>query len=274
MQSGATMSWEDAVAWLRAQPGSQDLVRACFYDDPLTAAAARYWNSTEWRAVRGYLPSIAGRALDVGAGRGIAAYALARDGWAVTALEPDASDLVGAGAIRALARETGLAIDVVESSGESLPFADGRFDVVHCRQVLHHARDLKQLCREIGRVLEPGGVFIATREPVITRREDLAAFQAVHPLHRLYGGENAFLLGEYMDAIRQGGIKLERVLNGRESDINLFPDTVDGVRQRVAAKLGLPFPWLVPRLALKAAYGMSNAPGRLYTFIGRNPSRG
>jgi SAM-dependent methyltransferase len=268
------MSWEDAVAWLRAQPGSQDLVRACFYDDPLTNAAARYWNSTEWRAVHAYLPSTRGKALDVGAGRGIASYALARDGWAVAALEPDASDLVGAGAIRSLARDTGVAVEVVETWGEALPFPDAAFDVVHCRQVLHHARDLDQLCREIGRVLKPGGVFIATREHVISKREDLGAFQANHPLHRLYGGENAFLLEEYKDAIRHAGITLHRVLNPLETDINLFPETTADVRRRAAAKIGFPFPALIPQLVLKVAGNLSDAPGRLYTFVGRKSGRG
>ena len=46
-----------------------------------------------------------GQALDVGAGRGIASYALAREGFTVTVLEPDDSHLVGAGAIRSLAEE-------------------------------------------------------------------------------------------------------------------------------------------------------------------------
>jgi SAM-dependent methyltransferase len=268
MQSKAAMGWEGAVSWLRAQPGSQELVRACFYDDPLASAAARYWNSTEWRAVRTFLPSKLGTVLDVGAGRGIASYAFARDGWVVTALEPDGSDLVGAGAIRSLARDTGIVIEVVETWGEALPFPEAVFDVVHCRQVLHHARDLDQLCREIGRVLKPGGLFIATREHVISKREDLAAFQANHPLHRLYGGENAFLLNEYRDAIRHAGIGLQRILNPLETEINLFPRTASDVRRHAAAKIGFPFPGIIPQLALKVAGNLSNVPGRLYTFVG------
>ena len=44
----------------------------------------------------------------------------------VTAVEPDPSDLVGAGAIRALSKETGVAIEVVEAFGEAVPIDAGR----------------------------------------------------------------------------------------------------------------------------------------------------
>src|SRR6202040_1201267 len=123
---------------------------------------------------------------------GISSYALARDGWRVTALEPDPSDVVGAGAIEQLAAVSNLPIEVVRDWGETLPFADATFDLVYGRQVLHHARDLRTLCAEMGRVLKSGGTFLATREHVIFRDADLAVFLAEHPLHRLYGGENAY----------------------------------------------------------------------------------
>src|SRR5579862_2301134 len=100
---GSLLSWEDAVSWLRSQPDKAQLVLECYYDDPPLAAARRYYASGEWQAVRALLGTMRGRALDVGAGRGIASYALARDGFEVTALEPDPSELIGAGAIRALA---------------------------------------------------------------------------------------------------------------------------------------------------------------------------
>ena len=71
-------TWEDAVIWLRKQPDKRQLVMDAFYDDPLIAAAIRYHASTEWQAVSRLLRGRTGRALDVGAGRGIASYALAR----------------------------------------------------------------------------------------------------------------------------------------------------------------------------------------------------
>jgi len=70
-----------------------------------------------------------------------------------------ASAFADAGAIRSLCRETNLDVNVVQEWGERLPFPDSSFDLVYCRQSLHHARDLPRLCREIGRVLRDGGTF-------------------------------------------------------------------------------------------------------------------
>lgn len=266
--SGKLSSWEDAVVWLRVQPDRADLVRACFYDDPLRDAAERYYASTEWQAVRALLPAGRGSALDLGAGRGISSYALARDGWRVSALEPDPSKLVGAGAIRALAQEARLDIQVEQNWGESLPYPDATFDLVHGRQVFHHAQDLKQLCREAARVLKPGGTFVATREHVLSKKEDLSEFLAAHPLHDLYGGEHAYLLDEYLEAIRGSGIVLTKVLNPYQSNINLYPETVTSLKRRWAGRLCL-HAAMVPDFLLTTLGTMSNAPGRLYTFVGR-----
>ncbi|MGO8506361.1 class I SAM-dependent methyltransferase, partial [Rhizobium leguminosarum] len=94
------------------------------------------------------------------AGRGIASYALAKEGFEVTALETDASDLVGAGAIRALFNEVHIPISIAEEFSEKLPFSENAFDVVFARAVLHHNSDLSAACREFFRVLKPGGRFI------------------------------------------------------------------------------------------------------------------
>jgi SAM-dependent methyltransferase len=267
-------TWEAAVLRLRSQPESRELVQACFYDDPLLAAAQRYHASSEWQAVRELTGAPRGEALDVGAGRGIAAYALACDGWQVTALEPDGSAVVGAGAIRALAGETGLPIEVAQTWGEQLPFAAERFALVHCRQVLHHARDLRQLCLELARVLQPGGCLIATREHVISAPADLQAFLKAHPLHQHYGGEHAYLLQDYLDALRRAGLHLRSVFNPYQSDINLYPQTRQDIKQRWSKKLHLPAPGLIPDALLSWVGRHSREPGRLYSFVAAKPMQG
>ena len=272
--SAEQMDWESAVLWLRNQPGQSELVRACFYDDPLIEAARRYHASAEWRAVRKLLPGSDGRALDVGAGRGIATYALAKDGWKVTALEPDPSSIVGAEAIRLLSKEAGIKCDIVQQRGERLPFEDASFDLVYCRQALHHAGDLRQLCGELGRVLRDGGTFIATREHVISCPEDLPAFLQSHPLHHLYGGENAYLLKEYLESIEAAGIRIEQVLNPLQSQINLYPETLASIKKRIASRLGWPFPMLIPGFVITLLGHFLKAPGRLYSFAGTRRSRG
>lgn len=265
---GSFCSWEEAVCWLRGQPDQRELVRACFYDDPLEEAAHRYFLSSEWCAIHKLLSALrGGESLDVGAGRGISSYALAREGWRVTALEPDSSDVVGAGAIRALAAGGNLPIQVVQEWGEDLPFDDESFDLVFCRQVLHHAVDLPRFCQEIARVLKPGGTLVAIREHVVSKEEDLDKFLHDHPLHGLYGGENAYLLKEYVGAIEGAGIRLGLILNPFASDINLYPQTQVEIRKNLARKYHLP-EWLVSRRMVTWLGQINRTPGRLYSFVG------
>ncbi|MBL9157845.1 MAG: class I SAM-dependent methyltransferase [Verrucomicrobiales bacterium] len=270
------ITWEEAVEQLRRDPAQSELVLSCYYDDPLLGAAERFAASEEWVALQEWLPP-RGRVLELGAGRGIASWAFAKAGWEVTALEPDPSDVVGAGAIRKLARDTGVTIEVAEEWGESLPFPPEQFDVVYGRAVFHHARDLDAFCQEAARVLKPGGNLILTREHVLSREEDLAQFFKTHHLHKLYGGENAFTLDRYLGAIRSGGLEVSRVIGPKSSPVNYAPESTEAVartlRQRRKKRIGflkaLFSGWSQAQFLEEAALWEEKMkmPGRLYSFI-------
>jgi SAM-dependent methyltransferase len=266
--SASGRTWEEAVLWLKGQPDQVELVKACFFDDPLVQAAERYYTSSEWDAVRKLTGPAGGRALDVGAGRGISSYALARDGWQVTALEPDPSSVVGTGAIQQLAAASQVPIMVIEDWGEALPFPDATFDLVYGRQILHHARDLPTLCAEMARVLKPGGMFLATREHVIFKDADLGVFLASHPLHWLYGGEHAYRLREYKDAITAAGLRLTRVINPWASPVNLYPRSVAEIGRLIHARLPfIPASLVTPSLLSRLGW-LLRSPGTAYSFVG------
>ncbi len=226
-----------------------------------------------------------GKALDVGAGRGIASFALAKEGFSVTALEPDPSELVGAGAIRHLAQEQHLPIEVCSQAAEGLPFEEASFDVAFGRAVLHHTRDLEGTCRELYRVLKPGGTFVAVREHVVSHERDLPKFFESHPLHHRYGGENAFRLATYTDCIRSAGFRLERVLSPLRSPINFAPYSIESLQRELASRMSFGIPvaagvwrrlmqspplWagLQPLLEI-----VDRRPGRLYSFVARKPDQ-
>ncbi len=265
------MTWEEAVESLISQDNQTELVKACYYDSPIEECAERFYNSEEWQETLRYIPDSLGKgkALDIGAGRGIASYSLAKDGWVVTSIEPDVSDLVGAGAIKELAKNNLLDISITISIGESLPFDDETFDLVYLRQVLHHADDLQQLCNEVNRVLKKGGLFIAVREHVITKHSDLEKFFHIHPLHNLYGGENAYLLKEYTDAIEKSGISLTSILTPYSTPINLAPWSIKSIQAKLYKKTKIKWPVFFIKILLYLMDKFSNQPGRLYSFIGK-----
>jgi len=280
------ITWEEAVRWLINQDGQEFLVKACYFDDPILDAAERFYKSPEWIESAKLLPKHRGKVLDIGAGRGISSFALAKDGWQVTALEPNQSDLVGAGAINNLANQSKLNIDIVTDFGEKLPFKSATFDFVNCRQSLHHATNLGQMLKEINRVLKPGGRLLATREHVISKKEDLNIFLDSHPLHRYYGGENAYLLQEYKDAITSSGLKIKKLIAPLESAINYFPMTenqrVDYCRPFISKYFGsrltkslLPhnskFSQRLINILMPIVNNADHQPGRLYSFVAIKP---
>ena len=281
MSNRGALSWEEAVRWYRAQPGNESDVRGNYFDLPVLGAAQRYAQSEEFTEVLRLLgPGNGQPILDLGAGNGIASYALAKNGWDVTALEPDESSEVGAGAIDLLARDTGVPIKVVREFGERLPFADKSFSAIHARQVLHHAQDLESMVKELARVLRRGGLLLNTREHVIDEDDHLQLFRDAHPLHFLYGGENAYKIKRYVEAFESAGLRLLRMWGPAESILNFFPGTeqerqiiIRQIANHSCLRLGRLLSWSERFRAIQLRNYTRNdrTPGRIYSFLVERP---
>lgn len=274
-------SRDEAVRWLRSQADQEDFLRGCYLDLPSTVAAERFFRSEEWQATVQWIRGQRGRALELGGGHGIGAYALARSGWNVVAAEPSSSGVTGAGATISLARQTGVPIYAVQSIGEALPFPNESFDVVYSRQVLHHVSNCSQLCREVRRVLRPGGIYLACAEHVISNERQRLKFLQEHPMNRFTGDENALRVSDYRRAFAEGGLELSQVLRSFDSAINYAPYTRAGLRSGLRERMRrFPGGGLLARLALarqsypillRALSWADPRPGRVYSFIARRP---
>jgi SAM-dependent methyltransferase len=275
------LTWEEAVRWYRAQPNNEAEVRNNYFDLPVLGAAERYSQSEEFAEVLRLLgPGRGKQLLDLGAGNGIASFALAKNGWQVTALEPDDSAEVGAAAICTIRDETGLPIDVVCQSDSCLPFANETFDAIHARQVLHHVPDLELMAGELARVLRPGGRCLATREHVADNEQQLSEFRAAHPLHSLYGGEHAYPLERYLSAFSNAGLRVVQTWGPIESILNFFPGTererqitVRQIARHSYFRLGRLLAWSnqFRDTRLRAFTQNDRTPGRIYSFLLERP---
>jgi len=105
------------------------------------------------------------RALDLGCGGGHVSYCLAPHAREVIAVDLS-SDMLSA--VRATAKQRGLEnVSTCQAPAESLPFADGTFDLVACRFSAHHWRDFDRGIAEARRVTRRGAqaVFIDVIAP-------------------------------------------------------------------------------------------------------------
>lgn len=95
------------------------------------------------------------RVLDLGCGAGHASFTAAAQVAQVVAYDLSAQMLaVVAQAAQARGMDN---IQTQQGMAETLPFADGEFDLVISRYSAHHWHDVGQALREVKRVLKPGG---------------------------------------------------------------------------------------------------------------------
>jgi ubiquinone/menaquinone biosynthesis C-methylase UbiE len=270
----------EIIEYWRTLPEKRQLIENIYYDEDVLAAAHRYANSAEFKAILDLIYKqniVSGQVLDIGGGNGVAALAWHLSGFTSHLVEPDMSDVVGIGALLPVLDRLGNVVTSVRAIGETLPYANASFDVVFGRQVLHHMTNLHQACAEIRRVLKPNGICIIAREHVISQHQDLPIFLENHPLHKYTHSEHAYLLEEYLEAFKQAGFKKCKAIGPLESVINYFPATESEHRSQI---IGFLKPYVGKRLAWhlskvravvqwvrKHLSERLDTPGRLYSFV-------
>jgi 2-polyprenyl-3-methyl-5-hydroxy-6-metoxy-1,4-benzoquinol methylase len=132
---------------------------------------------TLMRRLRPHLGLVAGaRIMDIGAAQGEYVLALSRAGYDAVGVEPwqAAIDVSGL-----LARETGVAVQMVEGVGEELPFEAASFDLAIAISVMEHVDEPQTVMSEVARVLRPGGGFyFYTSSAVCPRQNEISRFPA------------------------------------------------------------------------------------------------
>lgn len=98
------------------------------------------------------------RALDIATGGGHTALALAPHVAHVVASDLTPKMLEAAERFISSTGVENVSFEI--AAAEELPFGDASFDIVTCRIAAHHFADVQSFCREVERVLRPGGRFV------------------------------------------------------------------------------------------------------------------
>jgi ubiquinone/menaquinone biosynthesis C-methylase UbiE len=175
-----------------------------FFDNKADAyrASKSHANEAELARMIAWLGRERGRALDVATGGGHTARALRDAGF----------DVVSHDATRSMAPD-------VLSDALALPFKRESFDLVASRIAPHHFPDIKKFCREVSRILKPGGklyVFDLTTPLVKAQAEQIDAVERLRdPSHG-----HSWSPGEWRVALT--GWKTDR-METTQSEMDLEP---------------------------------------------------
>jgi SAM-dependent methyltransferase len=135
-----TDAWEEqAEGWIRwaRTPGLDD-----------------YFELYNFPAFLELLPTPGRRTVDLGCGEGRVSRVLRELGHRVVGVEPSRT-------LSRAALEADPSIPLARGRGDAIPLVGGCADLVVCFMVLQDVDDLGAVCREIARVLAPGGVACA-----------------------------------------------------------------------------------------------------------------
>jgi SAM-dependent methyltransferase len=153
---------------------------------------------------RALVAGLRGHVVEIGCGTG--AMFSHYDDVKVTGIEPDADF-----AARARVAAHGRNIDVVIGSGETMPFADRSLDGAVIALVLCSVPDADAVCREIARVVKPGGAVRLIEHVRSDGRVAGALMRAVNPLWLRVNGQGCNLDRDPLPALDGAGIRVESI---------------------------------------------------------------
>ena len=174
------------------------------------------------------------RVLEIGSGTGFFLINLWQAGFVK---EPHATD-ISPGMVQACgdnARRLGCDVRVRTADAESLPFADGAFDLVVGHAFLHHLPDWEQALRDVHRVLAPGGAMFFAGEP--TRLGHTLAGYAKRTAARAMDLAGRLHPGLVKPPPAPPGTEDERVLRDLEFEVDLHTFEPSAV-ERICREIG------------------------------------
>jgi ubiquinone/menaquinone biosynthesis C-methylase UbiE len=122
------------------------------------------WQSAvSGEVVRSVAPHAGERVVDLGAGMGSATVVAARSGASVVAIDPT-TYMRSILRLRRRWQRNRDAITVVDGAAESIPLADASVDALWTVNTIHHWTQRTAACREVARVMRPGGRVLLVDE--------------------------------------------------------------------------------------------------------------
>ncbi len=96
------------------------------------------------------------RILEIGYGSGVFMPELARRGDELYGIDPHPKNRE----VAAVLEQHGIRAQLHSGSAEELPFPDAHFDAIVSVSAIEYVPDIERCCREMGRVLKPGGKLV------------------------------------------------------------------------------------------------------------------
>lgn len=145
--------------------------------------------------------------LDIGCGGGLLSEPLARQGFAVTGIDPAGANVEIAAAHAA---RSGVAVSYRKDTAEALLAEGAAFDVVLAMEVVEHVPDVPAFVATAAALVKPGGLFVAATINRTKRAFALAILGAEYVLRWLPVGTHSwdrFVTPEELEeAIAAGGL--------------------------------------------------------------------